>query len=103
MTDAALISRLLGDAGHARYQPVDDPAVHGGPLAHADRNPRAAWQAGYRVEQQGDQVRVVHEGPDRARQVQLYALALGNLGHHVQLGRTADRIPYLTISEGSQS
>lgn len=85
---ASDVSRYLGDAGHAHHEPVDDPTVEGRSLAEAaaDTNRRLPlMQPGYHSTQiTPSTVRTMHEGPDAAYHLRLYALALSNLGLDVE-------------------
>lgn len=64
---ASDVSRQLGDAGHvhSEWDGVD-------------------WDPGYRSTQDGPRrVHVFHDGPGETRHLELYTLALRNLGYHV--------------------
>lgn len=64
---ASDVSRQLGDAGHQ----------------HSEWNV-TDWDPGYRSEQRGPRlVHTFHDGPAEESHLELYALALRNLGYHV--------------------
>lgn len=61
------VSRQLGDAGHQ----------------HSDWD-GSDWDPGYRSEQRGPRlVHTFHDGPAETHHLELYTLALRNLGYHV--------------------
>lgn len=65
---ASDVSRQLGDAGHQHSEWTED-----------------GWDPGYRSAQAGPRrVHTFHDGPGEADRLQLYTLALRNLGYVVQ-------------------
>lgn len=80
---AADVSRQLADAGHTRAEWDGDD-----------------WDPGYQCKEHGPRiVHVLHDGPGKQHHLDLYALALRNLGYTVQTGQQPDNgPPHLTIT-----